>query len=101
MGSSRPFRGGPLLHIAYAACADRIRVRAWRPRWLAALALVHYAALVAIGFGLGADSDFGGLLDDYLRRSFRQVPAVVLSGIAVFVAWRLWLAAGALMRTRA
>ena len=94
------FLAGPGLHVAYAICADRIRSGRLDARWLGRAAGIHYLAALALSLGLGWDRRFGQVFDAYLARAFDRTAAWLLSGVAVFVGWQLWLAAGALSKPR-
>ena len=77
--------GGMLLHLAYAACADLAQRRRVRPGWLVGLAALHYACV-----GIAA---WGPARDDWPN------PGVaVWTGVAVFLAWQVFIAASVMRR---
>ncbi len=86
------FFAGPLLHLAYALCADGVRTARVRRRWVLGLAALHYLSLLAISAGVGAMEPYGRILDEYFTRSLRHVPWWILSGIVVFLGWQVILA---------
>ena len=82
--------GGIVLHLAYAACCDlarRGRVTAW---WLAGLAGLHYACVVVAE--RGPAGGWGRLSDAYLERALPRGGLWLAAGVALFLAWQVFLA---------
>jgi hypothetical protein len=83
---------GPLLHLTYAVCLDRVGNTPARRAWLLGLGAFHYLSVLAIA--LKPDATYGQAFDAYFWEFWSSHAGWIVGGVAVFVAWQVVLARG-------
>ncbi len=83
---------GPLLHLAYAVCLDRVGTGPNGRAWLLGLGAFHYACVLALAFT--PDPVYGHALDTDFWRFWSGHGGWIVGGAAVFLIWQAILARG-------
>jgi len=83
------FLVAPALHLVYAAVTDVVRRGGAPPRYLIALALVHYAAIAYVALGT---PDGRAAFAEGAPGAWRASGVWVVLGLAVFIVWQVMLA---------
>lgn len=83
---------GPLLHLTYAVCLDRVGGGPTRRVWLLGLAAFHYLCVLAVA--LKPDPAYGAAFDAEFWRFWSSHGGWIVGGLAVFFIWQIILAQG-------
>jgi len=83
---------GPLLHLAYAVCLDRVGNGPTRRVWLLGLGTFHYLSVLAMAFK--PDPAYGTAFDADFWRFWSGHAGWIVGGLAVFVIWQIILVQG-------